>query len=83
MLVCIKCSGNKGLVPGGRAEMVVRELERGMAQQVAKKASDSLMLRALDCFGQGVCFLDTAADPWRPMHCNSVLAEARASGTPP
>lgn len=58
--------------------MVVRELERDLACQAAKKSNDSLMLRALDCFDQGVCFVDTAPDKWQAMHSNTALAEVSA-----
>ena len=55
--------------------MVVRELERDAAQQAAKKQSDAGLLRVLDCFNQGVCFVDTSTAKWQGMHCNSALSE--------
>ena len=55
--------------------MVVRELERDAAALATKKQNDAGMLRVLDCFEQGVCFVDTAAAKWQGMHCNSALAE--------
>ena len=55
--------------------MVVRELERDAAAQAAKKHNDAGMLRVLDCFDQGVCFVDTSAAKWQGMHCNSALAQ--------
>ena len=58
--------------------MVVRELERDMAAQAAKKQNDAGMLRVLDCFDQGVCFVDTSAAKWQGLHCNSALAEVGA-----
>lgn len=58
--------------------MVVRELERDLLCQAAKKTNDCLLLRALDCFDQGVCFVDTAPDKWQAMHSNSVLAKVSA-----
>ena len=57
--------------------MVVRELERDAAALAAKKQNDAGMLRVLDCFDQGVCFVDTSAAKWQGMHCNSALAEVR------
>ena len=57
--------------------MVVRELERDLAMQAAKKKNDAIMLRALDCFNHGVCFLDTRTEKWQAMHFNSALAQAR------
>lgn len=60
---------------GCRADMVVRELERDMACQAVKQQTNQMMLRALDCLDQGVCFVDTAPDKWQAMHCNSKLVE--------
>jgi len=55
--------------------MVVRELERDAVAQATKKQNDAGMLRVLDCFDQGVCFVDTSTAKWQGMHCNSALAE--------
>ena len=63
--------------------MVVRELERDAAAQAAKKQSDAGMLRVLDCFNQGVCFVDTSTTKWQGMHCNSALSEVGPSACVP
>ncbi len=55
--------------------MVVRELERDAVAQATKKQNDAGMLRVLDCFDKGVCFVDTSSAKWQGMHCNSALAE--------
>ena len=62
--------------------MVVRELERGAAAQAAKKQTDAGLLRVLDCFNQGVCFVDTSTVKWQGMHCNSALSEVSPSRLP-
>lgn len=70
-----KMEAHECIILSNLAEMVVRELERDLALQAAKKSNDRLMLRALDCFEQGVCFVDTAPVKWQAMHSNAVLAE--------
>ena len=59
--------------------MVARELERDMARLAAKTTNDRFMLRALECFDQGICFVDTEPEEWQAMHSNAVLTEVRTS----
>ena len=57
--------------------MVVRELEGDMARQAAKKTNDFNMLRTLDCFTEGVCFVDISSEKWQALHSNNALIEVR------
>ena len=66
-------------MPGCRAEMVARELETDMARQAVKETNDSFVLRALDYFDKGICFVDTEPEGWQAMHSNAVLTKVRTS----
>lgn len=57
--------------------MVIRELEGDMARQAVKKTNDVDMLRTMDCFSEGICFVDISSEKWQALHSNTALVEVR------
>lgn len=67
--------GAKGL---GRAEMVVRKLEKQWVMHLSKNKAASeraTLARSIDCYERGYLFVDTGVSPWRILHMNQAASD--------